>query len=156
MTDWRSKIATANRAEFVEQYPHPFLLLQNWSDDDPEEIVTGVSMVAGDIDFTTSGEVIPLIKSDANPYAGRVIVGRARNCDVVLRGSSVSKFHADFRVLNSRLAELTDRGSRNGTAVDNEKLAVGRAHQVKSGSRIRFGTVDAMFLGPGELYDTLA
>ncbi len=44
-------------------------------------------------------EVRWIAKSEDSPYSDRFSVGRARNCDIVLRYASISKLHAHFRSL---------------------------------------------------------
>ena len=44
-------------------------------------------------------------------------IGRARECDVVLPHESVSRVHAELRVLDNGRLFLTDRRSKNGTVL---------------------------------------
>ena len=99
-------------------------------------------------------EVLELAKARGNPYPDRISIGRARNCDVVMRDPSVSKLHAHFR---SRTGgwELVDLGSANGTRVDGAPLAPNQAHPVQSGAQVEFGTVACKLVDAGALYDLL-
>ena len=54
-----------------------------------------------------------------NPWTDRISVGRARNNDIFIRDSSVSKLHCYFTTMNRELT-LHDAGSRNGTMVNSE------------------------------------
>src|SRR4051794_37256529 len=63
---------------------------------------------------------VPITKGDS-PYEDYG-VGRARNCDVVLRAPSVSKLHARLRFQGSTLL-ITDVGSTHGTRVGGIRIA---------------------------------
>jgi hypothetical protein len=52
----------------------------------------------------------------------RVVLGRGRGCDVVLRGNGVSRVHAALVRCGSRWW-IEDLGSRNGTWVGGERVA---------------------------------
>ena len=53
--------------------------------------------------------VMPLTKAEGGAFAERISVGRALNCDVVIRDESVSKLHAYFRIVTATTAEVTCR-----------------------------------------------
>src|SRR5262245_48740931 len=52
---------------------------------------------------TSGGQPLALVyvvaKAPGNPYLDRISVGRARNCDIVVRDGSVSKLHAHMRIV---------------------------------------------------------
>jgi len=81
----------------------------------------------------------------AGPHLGRVIpltrpvltLGRAKEVDVRLAHTSVSKLHARIRHLPDGGYEIEDLGSSNGTRVDGQVLR-GR-HRLRSGARIQLG-----------------
>jgi hypothetical protein len=99
-------------------------------------------------------ELQRLAKAGGHPFADRISVGRARNCDIVLRHSSVSKLHAHFR-LDGDYVAILDNSSRNGTAVNDEPLIPEQRARVHSGDRIRLGTLESMLLDPAGLYQFL-
>jgi hypothetical protein len=158
--DWRELAGNADRESFARAHPHPFLLVLD-GDEDPEQGLA-TRMMGATRDAPRDrvpgepGSILAVAKSDANPYSDRVIVGRARNCDLVIRDPSVSKFHADFRELAPGAALLTDRTSRNGTAVNGDELVGSKAQPVKTGDRIRIGGVTALFLDAASLHDAIA
>jgi hypothetical protein len=68
----------------------------------------------------------------------RCLVGRSRDCDLVVRARDVSSRHA---MLEHDGADwvLRDLGSRNGTWLDGERFGVGSARVVPTGARVGFG-----------------
>ena len=99
--------------------------------------------------------VLPVTKAPANPYSDRISIGRARNCDVVLRDPSVSKLHAHFRVLPDGKLELVDLDSQNGTCVNHAPLAGNRPEPIKAGDLVLFGAVSARLVTSSQVYDLL-
>jgi len=99
-------------------------------------------------------EVLPVAKSPQNPYPDRVSVGRARNCDVVLRDPSVSKLHAHFRLGQPKL-ELVDIDSQNGTRVNGRPLPAHQPIAVTPGDVLLFGSVSVKLVDADTLYDLL-
>jgi len=69
---------------------------------------------------------------------GTSVVGRARECDVVINDESVSRHHAEFMVTGGHV-EIRDLGSRNGTMVN--AAPVEDAVPVFDGDRLTFGDV---------------
>ena len=75
-----------------------------------------------------------------NPWTDRISVGRARNNDIFIRDSSVSKLHCYFTTMNRELT-LHDAGSRNGTMVNSEMLTEKDAPSLKDGDDIMVGKI---------------
>jgi pSer/pThr/pTyr-binding forkhead associated (FHA) protein len=67
---------------------------------------------------------------------GRLLVGRAETCEVILDDPLVSRMHAAFVVEADRL-RLEDLGSRNGVRVNGEKIA--GARELSVGDIVRIG-----------------
>jgi hypothetical protein len=99
--------------------------------------------------------ILPLRKVASNPFPDRISVGRAPNCDVVIRAPSVSKLHGHFREVTANSAVLTDAKSSNGTRVDNAALAPGLATLVAEFSHVSFGRVRLQLLSASAVYDLL-
>jgi pSer/pThr/pTyr-binding forkhead associated (FHA) protein len=73
-----------------------------------------------------------------------VTVGREAGCDIVIDQGTVSKKHAEIRLLDGTFF-VRDLGSQNGTFVDGNAVA-GPAAPLKSNQSVRFGTVSCLFL----------
>lgn len=76
---------------------------------------------------------------------GRITVGRAHDCDIVLSSQTVSKLHAWFEVGENGTHYVTDKGSRNGSRINGQRIAVDQPAAVDAGDRIEFGLVRAVF-----------
>jgi len=74
-------------------------------------------------------------------FAERIAIGRARNKDIVLRHSSVSKFHGWFETDQEGTVFVADAGSKNGTFVKGEALAARKLVRVDPGDEIKFGSI---------------
>jgi hypothetical protein len=98
--------------------------------------------------------VHPLPARELDPYL--VTVGRVEPNHIVLPDESVSVFHAVFRRASRGDMLLEDAGSRNGTFVNDRRVApreAGRPTQLLPNDRLRFGSVVLTFLLPPELHD---
>jgi FHA domain len=148
-----------SRAEFVGRFRLLFLAVKQ---DEPDE--NKISFTTAVVDFDSpemkrhrphDWEVFALVKARGNPYPDRISVGRARNCDLVMRDPTVSKLHAHFRSRTGGGYDLVDLDSPNGTRVNQVDLKPNQPHPVKSGDAIRFGLVNAELVDAGRLYDLL-
>jgi hypothetical protein len=75
------------------------------------------------------------------PPAGGV-VGRSRDCDIVLEDTGISRRHAQIRPGGAGW-EIEDLGSTNGVLVNGSEI---RGRQIlRSGDRIEFGSTEAHF-----------
>lgn len=152
-------LAQANsRDSFVARLPHAFLVLDE--DLRAQEIPVGFatrmapSRPQGNPPSPRITDVRAVIKAAGNPYPERVSVGRARNCDIVIRHASVSKLHAHFHIGGARL-EVADVASHNGTRVNGRPLPPHQQVAVSTGDIIVFGSIFAKLLDAATLYDLL-
>ena len=72
---------------------------------------------------------------------GKHLIARKGECDICIPHSTVSRRHAEIEISDD-FAEIyvTDLGSRNGTLVNNEKIA--EKVRIESGDRIDFGMTE--------------
>lgn len=79
------------------------------------------------------------------PNAG-AIIGRSRECDVVLGDPNISRQHAELRPDGAGGWTVADLGSTNGVRINGRPVAGPRVPTpVRSGDRIDLGTVDMRF-----------
>jgi pSer/pThr/pTyr-binding forkhead associated (FHA) protein len=106
--------------------------------------------------FGPSLRLWPVAKKPGNPYPDRISVGRATNCDIVLRAPYLSKLHAHFSRDERGAWRLADNDSANGTRVNSARIPDGSAAPVAPGDRVSFGGLELELAGPDELYALLA
>ncbi len=79
------------------------------------------------------------------PAGHRCSVGRTKASDLILDHSSVSKFHASLVADENGVLSLADTGSTNGTFVNAQRIAYGKAMRLEKGDSIKFGEIEVTF-----------
>jgi hypothetical protein len=166
---WRRARANLTRVEYQVQHPYAFLVSES-----DLQAKSGLHTAPQQLEFRTHVQavgprgplqvkareldevlILPLRKAETNPFPDRISVGRAPNCDLVIRAPSVSKLHAHFREVTVDSAVLTDAKSSNGTRLDGVALSAGVAVVVAERSYVSFGRVRLQLLSASGLYDLL-
>ncbi len=95
--------------------------------------------------FDTEGkrESVPIINSE-------FAIGRKRrtaesDVDLAIDHTTVSVQHAVIKLDKNRFF-LEDKGSKNGTYIDGKPIPIMDSRELRPGSAVRFGIVDALFL----------
>lgn len=103
------------------------------------------------------GAVLELKKSSRNKFKKRITIGRAKNNDIVIRTSRISKLHAVFLIAANKPGEfsLVDRGSTNGTFVNYKKLKKNKPVNLKSGDLISFWKYQFKYMWPKDFLDLI-
>lgn len=172
--EWQKVKRETKRDAFVARYSHPFLIRRRLvqtmgvptevTDDAWTERIafetsvvdpSAVPVTVPDGGRLKGARIVAVVKAPGSPFQDRISVGRAQNCDVVLRDTSVSKLHAHFRPLGPSEAELCDVKSANGTSVNGRRLVPGKPVRVTSGDTIIFGGVAVQLVDARRLYDLL-
>jgi hypothetical protein len=127
-------------AEFAKRFPHLFFLHEERAPDGGPLAFHTEALPGRRMNPAGTLRLLPVVKAPESPYIDRVSIGRARNCDVVLRDASVSKLHAHVRSEGTGWV-LTDLGSHNGTKVAGVKLTPQQPVQLRPGAEVVFGSV---------------
>ncbi len=72
----------------------------------------------------------------------RKSVGRTKENDLAIDDESVSKVHAALVLNSDKQLMVADTGSTNGTFINGERIAYGRAFIIKDGDKLKFGTIE--------------
>lgn len=88
-------------------------------------------------------------------YPERISVGRAANKDVVLRHTSISKFHAWFELDDQLNWHVIDAGSTNHTFVRGVCTTPRERVAVPFGSSLQFGSIEALLLDAASLWSAV-
>ena len=95
----------------------------------------------------------PLVKVQET-FPSMIMLGRTLNNDIVVGDTSISKFHAFFRV-GPATVEVADAGSRNGTFVGGNQLEPKQMARLKPGDRVRFARLAFQLLDAPACWDWL-
>lgn len=100
----------------------------------------------GHLMMTSAGQQVPVLHASCYPLLGEgpLRVGRAAKAAVFVEQPTVSRHHADFTVAKDAV-RLIDRGSYNGTMINDRVLDQGEAVEVKAGDVIVFGEAQLMY-----------
>jgi hypothetical protein len=122
----------------MEQADHGHTMVYSTAARAQEELAEARSERRGRAILVAEGKRMPL-----GLHGG--VVGRSRECDVVLADSNVSRRHAEIRPDGRDGWVLTDLGSTNGVHVNGRRADPGRPVTIASGDRLDIGTVDVRF-----------
>jgi hypothetical protein len=173
---WRDAKATMSRAQFEERYPQLFLVrIPAAISETPPSTGTSTSRVEfhtmangphfnpnllGTLPISEPAPspqpavpiVLPLMKDPSNPFPDRISIGRAPNCDIVIREHSVSKLHGHFRDVTLDTAVFTDARSANGSRVNGMPVVPGSLVVMKSLDEMVLGRVRLKLMRAADLY----
>lgn len=75
----------------------------------------------------------------------RLNVGRTKENDLIIDDASVSKIHASLVLNGENQLMVADTGSTNGTFINGQRIAYGKASLINDADKVRFGTVEVFF-----------
>lgn len=147
---------------FRQLYPHYFLYKH-------PKTVRDHPFSEPDIDYATrtlslnfdplpgESQVVAVKKNPDNPFPDRLTIGRATNCDVVIRLAFVSKVHAHLFIQGASGEQLTlrDNKASNFTFHNHRRLEPGSSRVVKLGDILSFGALDLELIDAARLYEIL-
>jgi FHA domain len=157
---YKERADTLTERAFVERLPAWILLKRG-----RKQTATGAPTPTFNFETTTTQFLndpaphlwqLALVKKRAdNPFPERLSVGRAPNCDVVLRLPFISKVHAHLIVLPDGSLELRDNESTHETSLKGKRLAPREARQLKLGDQLSFGSLTLELVDGASLYRIL-
>jgi hypothetical protein len=144
--------------EFLQRFPDPVLWVNLPEHEDAQTTSPGFETRSmGKVTFL-DGEnaqlVFPVKKAPAG-FGEAIWIGRASNCDVVIRIPTLSKVHAMIKKNDDGSYAIGDLGSKNGTVVDGTKVEKGQTLALRDGAELRLGFIPMRFLLPKTFYDEL-
>lgn len=85
----------------------------------------------------------------------RISVGRTKENDLAINDQSVSKIHAALILGSEKQLLVADTGSTNGTFINGQRIAYGKAIAFEDDATIKFGTVETSFerVNPIEIFE---
>jgi pSer/pThr/pTyr-binding forkhead associated (FHA) protein len=117
------------------------------------ESKAGETCLQSSVSLAAEWQVLPVTKRPGSPFPERITVGRATNCDIVLRAPSVSKVHAHIVCEAGGAFHLCDNRPSNATFLNDEKLAPGESRALQLGDLVRFGPLEFEFVDATRLHD---
>jgi hypothetical protein len=149
---------TLPRDVFVAGHAGHFLVKRPRGGAEVEEQPAGFSIATAaahvDVDpYAGEWQVFPVVKRPGNPFPEQITVGRATNCDIVLRVPSVSKVHVHILREASGAFSLHDNRPSNPILLNGVRLPAGETRPLEIGDCIRFGTLEFEFVDAARLYD---
>jgi hypothetical protein len=105
--------------------------------------------------YAAEWRIVQVKKREGNPYPDRFSIGRAPNCDIVIRLPSVSKVHAHIQVNGAGSFSLRDNEASNFTFVNGRKLEAKASAPLCIGDEIAFGSLELQFVDAAQLYQIL-
>lgn len=79
------------------------------------------------------------------PANGRLSVGRTGENPLQINDGSISKIHATLALTPEGALSVADTGSTNGTFINGERIAYGKANQLEKDDVVKFGLIDVTF-----------
>ena len=101
---------------------------------------------------TETGSSLTLADGTERPVQRDLTIGRAPENDIVLDATTVSRQHALLTFAQGRWC-IEDRGSANGTFVNDKQIPFGTPHPLRHGDRVALGSEVVTFSWPAEASD---
>ena len=129
-------VRTHAEQDDVEQGDHGKTMVYSTSSRVQEELHEARTARAGRAMVVAEGKRMPV-------GPGGAVIGRSRECDIVLQDSNVSRRHAEIRPSGGDGWTIADLGSTNGVKVNGRQIA--SATPLQPGDDIAVGTVEVKF-----------
>jgi hypothetical protein len=158
--EYSQKANSLDLAGFVHAYPEPVFIKhpKRPRPGDPAEPDFGFETVQFTLHFDPLAilmQLAPIKKRPGNPFPDRISIGRAPNCDVVLRLPFVSKVHAHLMLQPGGKFLLRDNNASNGTIKNGRRVEPGESCPVSFGDILEFGSLALELADAARLYQVL-
>jgi len=158
--DYIELARSLGRTEFVMQHAGHYLLKRAKKGPDrapqPSRFDFATTAAKVDIDpFAHEWQVLPVVKRPDNPFPERMTVGRAVNCDIVLRVPFVSKVHAHILRGADGGFSIHDNRPSHATFHNKKKLEPGATRPLAVGDFIGFSSLEFEFVDAARLHEVL-
>jgi len=153
--------ATGGRDAFLGEALYPVLIPRAVQIGDlqrgeaPSDTMHHIPTVDDEVSMFEAPRVLLLRRTSALGTSPEITLGRTPDTDLVLSDHSVSKLHAAFHRSDAKSWKLEDKGSKNGTWIEDLRLIPGVPVTIESKEELRFGRIHLRFLAPEDLYDVL-
>ena len=153
----RARALTADA--FRQLYPHYFLYkrakqVRDTGESEPEIDYATRTLSLNFDPMPRVSQLVEVKKNPENPFPDRISIGRATNCDVVIRLAFVSKVHAHLIIQGEKLT-LRDNKASNFTFHNHRRLEPGSSRSVQLGDIVSFGALDLELVDAPRLYEIL-
>lgn len=106
--------------------------------------------------FANLWMVASVKKREGNLYADRISIGRATNCDIVLRVPFISKVQAHILCAPQGTYSLRAHSTASPTLVNGRKLDASSMSALTVGDLVSFGSMSFEFVDAQRLYEILS
>ena len=114
-----------------------------------------IPTVEDELSLFDSPRVLFLRRTAALGAGEEISLGRTADTDLVLSDHSVSKLHALFHRGKDKRWKLEDKGSKNGSWIEDLRLIPGVPVEINSKEELRFGRIHLRFLAPEDFYEMI-
>lgn len=159
VTEYQRKARALPADAFRQLYPHYFLYKHAKRVRDPEPSEPDIDYATRTLSLNFDplpglSQVVEVKKNPENPFPDRITIGRATNCDVVIRLAFVSKVHAHLIIEGAKLT-LRDNKASNFTFHNHRRIEPGSSRAVQIGDILSFGALDLELTDAARLYEIL-
>jgi pSer/pThr/pTyr-binding forkhead associated (FHA) protein len=127
---------------------HALVPLEPWlMDPEGVEDMTGTVTLTGrgHLVATAAGRQVPVLRAQAYPLRGASLsIGRTSKADLVIDQPTVSRIHAEILLRDDGYC-VSDRGSYNGTMLNNRVLDPNEVAALSDGDVVVFGEAQTVF-----------
>lgn len=107
----------------------------------PQEVKFDTDTEVYIVDFTV-GEKRKTFEIKFTETKKRISVGRTKENDLIIEDISISKIHAALVLNPEKKLLVADTGSTNGTFINGQRIAYGRAFPIGENDKLKFGTIE--------------